>query len=78
MESNKNYDIDLMMRARTNLESLPEYLKNDDYTNILKLIQKYIDNNCKHNIVSDSIDLNYDESRTIYYCLDCMKTFDKI
>jgi hypothetical protein len=78
MESNKNYDIELMLRARTNLESLPEYLKNDNYNMILDLIKKYIDNNCKHHVVRDSIDLNYDESRTIYYCIDCMKTFDNI
>lgn len=77
MTSN-NEDIDLMMRAKTNLETLPDELKNDEYNTILDLIKKYIENNCKHHIVSDSIDLNYDESRTIYYCLDCMKTFDKL
>lgn len=77
MKSN-NEDIDHMMRAMTNLEALPIELKNEEYNMILDLIKKYIEKNCKHNIISDSIDLNYDESRTIYYCLDCMKTFDNI
>jgi hypothetical protein len=77
MESS-NQDINHMMRAMTNLEALPIELKNDEYNMILDLIKKYIENNCKHHIISDSIDLNYDESRTIYYCLDCMKTFDNI
>jgi hypothetical protein len=77
MPSN-NEDIDHMMRARTNLETLPDEFKNDEYNMILDLIKKYIETNCQHDIVSDSIDLNYDESRTIYYCRDCMKTFDKI
>jgi RNA binding exosome subunit len=77
MESN-NEDIDHMMRAKSNLESLPNELKNEEYKMILNLIKQYIENNCKHHIICDSIDLNYDESRTIYYCLDCMKTFDNI
>lgn len=77
MESN-NQDIDHMMRAKSNLESLPTELKTEEYNMILDLIKKYIDNNCKHHVVRDSIDLNYDESRTIYYCIDCMKTFDNI
>jgi hypothetical protein len=77
MESN-NQDIDQMMRAKSNLESLPTELKNEEYNMILELIKQYIEKNCKHHIIRDSIDLNYDESRTIYYCLDCMKTFDNI
>lgn len=74
----KNEDINYMMRARTNLESLPNDLQNEEYALILTLINKYIENKCNHHIISDSIDLNYDESRTIYYCLNCMKTFDNI
>lgn len=77
MESN-NEDIDHMMKAKSNLESLPNELKNDEYKMILSLIKQYIEKNCKHHIICDSIDLNYDESRTIYYCLDCMKTFDNV
>jgi hypothetical protein len=77
MNSN-NQDIEYMMRAKTNLEALPVELQNDEYDIILNLIKKYIEKNCKHHIINDSIDLNYDESRTIYYCLDCMKTFDNI
>lgn len=77
MESN-NQDIDQMMRAKSNLETLPTELKNEEYNMILELIKQYIEKNCKHHIIRDSIDLNYDESRTIYYCLDCMKTFDNI
>jgi len=77
MESN-NEDIDHMMRAKSNLESLPNELKNEEYKMILNLMKQYIEKNCKHHIICDSIDLNYDESRTIYYCLDCMKTFDNI
>jgi hypothetical protein len=77
MESN-NQDIDQMMRAKSNLESLPTELKTEEYNMILELIKQYIEKNCKHHIIRDSIDISYDESRTIYYCLDCMKTFDNI
>ena len=67
-----------MMRAKSSLESMPlECSKNEEYDIILELIKKYIDKNCKHHIVCDSIDISYDESRTIYYCEHCSKTFDK-
>jgi len=33
---------------------------------------------CKHNIVSDLIDIDPDRSITIYYCKYCFDTFDRI
>jgi len=79
MKKSDLYHIHLMMRAKTNLEGIPEVCtKNEEYDKILEMIKNYIDKNCKHHIVCDSIDINYDESRTIYYCEYCSKSFDKM
>lgn len=79
MKKSDLYHIDLMMRAKSNLEGIPPNCsKPEEYDTILAMIIDYIDKNCKHHIVRDSIDINCDESRTIYYCEYCSKTFDKM
>jgi len=79
MKKSDLYHIHLMMRAKSNLEGIPQNCpKTEEYDTILAMITDYIDKNCKHLIVSDSIDISCDESRTIYYCEYCSKTFDKM
>ena len=41
---------------------------------ILKKINEYIDENCLHTFVHDSIDISQGESRYIYYCDLCGKS----
>ena len=41
---------------------------------ILKKINEYIDENCLHTFVNDSIDISQGESRHIYYCDLCGKS----
>jgi hypothetical protein len=78
MKKSDLYHIHLMMRAKSNLEGIPQNCpKPEEYDTILTMIKDYIDKNCKHHIVCDSIDISCDESRTIYYCEYCSKTFDK-
>ena len=76
MEShNTNLDIDLLVRAKTYLDAMPSSLQSEEYRNIVALVNAYIEKNCSHNIVSDSIDVCYEQSKTIYYCELCLKTF---
>jgi len=71
----QQYDIELLVRAKTYLDFLPIRLQDPDYKNIVELLNVYINTKCKHRIVCDSIDVSCDESRQIRYCDLCFKTF---
>ena len=65
--------VEIMVRAQNYLDGLPKNLQNPEYVKIVELVNAYIETNCKHRIVQDSIDLGPDSSRTIYYCETCYK-----
>ena len=47
-----------------------------DIQQIYELVVKYIDTNCKHNIITDYIDISPEYGHNIKYCDICMKTFE--
>jgi hypothetical protein len=65
--------VEIMVRAQNYLDGLPKNLQSPDYVKIVELVNSYIETNCKHRIVQDSIDLGPDSSKTIYYCETCYK-----
>jgi len=73
--SDQQYDIELLVRAKTYLDSLPVRLQSTDYKKIVELVNEYINTKCVHRIVTDSIDVSCEESRPIRYCDLCFKTF---
>ena len=76
MESNSTQlDVELMVRAKSYVESLPSKLQNTESVNILNMISNYLHAHCQHNIITDQIDVDPDRSETIRYCDKCMHTF---
>lgn len=73
--ADQQYDIELLVRAKTYLDSFPVRLQSPDYKKIVEMVNSYIHKNCKHRIVDDSIDVSLDESRSIRYCELCFKNF---
>ena len=58
------------------LSRLKQYCQNDsELQAICDLMDKYIENNCQHHIVYDTIDISPDASQTIRYCEYCEKNF---
>ena len=54
-----------------------DIVKDDcDIQQIYELVVKYIDTNCKHNIITDYIDISPEYGHNIKYCDICMKTFE--
>lgn len=47
----------------------------EEFHNICSQIKAYIEKNCKHQIVTDTIDISPDCSKTIQYCAICMTNF---
>lgn len=74
MESND--DIDIMTRVKSYLDAIPSQLQNKEYCDIVVNVDKYIAKYCRHNVICDSIDIDVEYSKTIYYCEKCLKTFD--
>ena len=68
----------IMIRIKELLENLNEQERNCDYNNILEIVNNYINKNCLHKIVIDSIDIDPERSETIYYCEKCEKTFESL
>lgn len=69
-------DIELMANAKTQLDGLLATTQNIEYKCIVQLVNGYLRKYCKHNIVSDVIDISETHSKTIYYCECCGLTFD--
>jgi hypothetical protein len=72
------HDIEIMAKVKSYLELYPEKLRSAEYTNIANAVASYLETNCVHKIIIDSIDITPDSSQTIYYCEKCYKTFDNI
>lgn len=74
MEENTN-EVNIMIEVRNNMEKIPLDYQTIEYYNIYKSITSYIEKNCQHNLVQDTIDIDLDTSRTICYCNRCFMTF---
>jgi len=70
--------VNIMIRVKKILEEHPENERNTDYDKIVGFVSNYINNNCVHSIIMDSIDIDPERSQTIYYCEKCEKMFDDI
>ena len=72
-------DITTKIRILTTVKSILDdvIVKDDcDIQQIYELVVKYIDTNCKHNIVTDYIDISPYHGHTNKCCDICMKTFE--
>ena len=70
-------DIEFMTRALAYLDGLPASMQNDEYANIIKLANNYLQKHCRHKIVEDYIDTSVETSKKIFYCEFCYKSFSK-
>jgi hypothetical protein len=68
-------DIDILLQVKRLLEELPEKEQKPEYTTVVKLVNDYITKRCNHYVVTDTIDIDPDRSKTIYYCEYCYTTF---
>lgn len=69
-------DIYCITQAKDVLLRLSNENMNSDYTYILETIDKYLIENCNHNVVVDFIDITPERSQVIRYCSKCMITFE--
>ncbi len=76
MHTEKQYDIEVMVNAYNLLDSLPDELRCAEYRKILVNIHNYISNNCKHEYITDVIDVDVELSETIVYCRKCYYTLN--
>jgi hypothetical protein len=72
-------DLSTTIRILYNVQNLLEELNENDneIQQIYELVVKYMDK-CKHNIITDYIDISPDNGHTIKYCDICMKTFQTV
>ena len=70
------FDIDMMSRSIRLLRYMSYENQNDDYKSIINMINKYLLTYCHHDICTDEIDINIDQTKTIKYCEKCGLTFD--
>jgi hypothetical protein len=78
MESELTSHLTAMEISKRYLNVIPKKHQDEDYKNIIQLIEKYLikhSNDCDHNVVDDLIDIDPDRSKMIKYCTLCYKTF---
>jgi hypothetical protein len=68
-------DVSVMIDIKLKLENCPVVKQNADYKNICSHVKKYLLKYCKHNIIEDLIDIDYDTSKQITYCDYCETCF---
>lgn len=61
--------------ALNRLNMINQISYDKEYNDICSLMKEYIEKKCKHEIIIDSIDISPECSKTIEYCLVCMKSF---
>lgn len=68
-------DVNIMARVKSYLEAIPKQYQNRDYSEINKRVDAYVKHYCKHDVACDSVDIDMERSKTIYYCETCLRTF---
>ena len=71
----RNEDVDIMARVKSYLDAIPKPYQNHEYSDICNLVESYVKKYCKHEVTCDSVDIDLEQSKTIYYCETCLKTF---
>jgi len=71
-------DITTKIHALNSVKNiLNEIIDNDcNIQQIYELVVNYINTNCKHNIITDYIDVSPDKGYNVRYCDICMKCFE--
>ena len=67
-------DIIAIVKIKKILDNQPQFAKNQDYLHIYNSVKDYCKKYCKHNIITDTIDITPDRSQTIRYCSICLLT----
>jgi hypothetical protein len=75
-ENEKSCLIEKMISFKLNLENY-KTCEDENLKYIYRIINKYILDNCNHDIVHDSIDMDLDTSIIIYYCTKCYNTLQQ-
>jgi hypothetical protein len=65
-------DIITITKIKQILDNQTLFSKNQDYLHIYNSIKDYCKKYCKHNIITDTIDITPDRSQTIRYCSICL------
>ena len=73
-ETDYQSDIEVMRVVKEHLEAVEN--PREEYKNIMKMVKEYLQTFCKHDIVSDDIEISFERLKTIYYCNKCMHTFN--
>jgi hypothetical protein len=68
-------DVNIMARVKSYLEAIPKQYQNRDYSEINKRVDAYVKHYCNHDVTCDSVDIDMERSKTIYYCETCLRTF---
>ena len=70
------HEFDNILKSYEILTNIPMDQRSDKYRGITRFHEFKIHENCNHNIIEDSIDIDVDYSKTIYYCDTCRLTFN--
>jgi len=76
MESETKSHLTAMETARRYLNAVPNSSQDEEFKEILCLVEKYLNTHCNHNIIEDLIDIDPDRSKMVKYCNLCYKTFN--
>ena len=71
-----NEKVQKLIYANLSLQMVPHEERDDAFSKIIELVEKYIEDNCVHSIVTDLIDIDPETSKSIDYCEYCYKTDD--
>ena len=67
--------LEAVQSARNRLLAVPRDFRDAEYAILCNKLHNYVKKHCKHNIITDLIDIDPDTSKTIHYCTKCMSTF---
>jgi|TARA_B110000967_G_C18352927_1_gene302174 hypothetical protein len=70
------FEIDAMLQIKNILTNMKDQTPCPRIEQILTLVDEYIHHQCEHSIVTDTIDVDVEQTMTIRYCENCMKTFE--
>uniref|UniRef100_A0A6C0JX25 Uncharacterized protein n=1 Tax=viral metagenome TaxID=1070528 RepID=A0A6C0JX25_9ZZZZ len=73
-DGTQTYEAAIMLSVKRQMEMMPITMQTPEYFDILKRVTKYLHKNCKHNIITDLIDIDPDRSKVISYCTICGNT----
>jgi hypothetical protein len=72
MNNENSEEVNNMIRVKQIMERIPDDEQSIEYKGIIQLICKFLDDNCKHKFIEDTIDISPDKSMQISYCEYCV------